>query len=780
MGDNMEDKIKELLSDKLARTEMEIITYLDLGQEKDKFVIETLHKMCDNYELVYTKRNKYMLFSDSEQSKNFVKGTFMDTQNDYGFVKVEGQEKDIFIHGSKTNGAIDGDLVLVKIIKQSSKDKKCEGEITKIIAHAETTKVGQIYHYQEKMMVQLDDKKFKKLIMLEGKQEELDRLVDGDKVLVSLVGSKEKGDCITSSLIRRIGNINDPDIDILSIIAECGFNTEWPEEVEEQLKSIPTEIDQKDIPNRKDLRDEVIFTIDGDDTKDIDDAISIKKINDDSYILGVHIADVSYYVTEGSPLDLEAHQRGTSVYLTDRVIPMLPHQLSNGICSLNPDVDRFAISCIMNINSKGQVTSHDLFPSIIRSRIQMTYKKVNMILEKDEIPEGYEPYADDLKTMLELSKIIRAAKVRRGVIDFDTDEAKILVDETGHPTDVVLRERGTGEKLIEDFMIAANETVATHMQFMELPSVYRVHGEPSQERLVKFMNTIANIGINIKADLRKVTPYTIQGIIEDLKKHKEFKVLSTTMLSCMDKAIYDMENIGHFGIASKCYTHFTSPIRRYPDTTLHRLLRNFLFSKDGVTDEKIRHFTEILPEACEHSSLQERNSIECERQVDSMKMAEYMMDHIGEEYTGMISGVTSFGFFVQLDNLIEGLVPIMTLDGYLYDQEKEMMVKDGQHVFRLGQVVKVKVTRADKDLKEIDFELLKDDNGNLDVDFEQNKGIDLNTKRKQDREITREKRSFRREEREENNKFYKNVAQKNKHSRKHNNKKTNKNKGKHW
>ena len=709
----MEEKILSLLSDKRLRTSLEIIEELNLGEENDELVIKTLNKLSDDYTLYCTKKGKYMLFSDSELSKEFKKGVFSDTQDDYGFVDI-GEVEDVFIHGSNTNGAIEGDTVLIKVIKNKNNDKRSEGIVIKVVSHNIKNKVGEVYHYEGKMMVQLDDKKFKKLIILDGPNNEINRLVDGDKVIVSLDNPTRKKDnyYLYAKFLKRIGHINDPDIDILSIIAENGIDVEFPDDVIEELKTIPTEVEKVDLIDRKDLRDDVIFTIDGDDTKDIDDAISIKKLDNGNYELGVHIADVSYYVKEDSPLDKAARDRGTSVYLTDRVIPMIPHQLSNGICSLNPNVDRLAVSCVMEVNNKGHVEHYDIFPSVIKSRIQMTYNKVNDFLERGIVHPEYKDFTSELSSMRDLSDIIRRSKVARGCIDFDTDEIKILVDEEGHPTEITKRDRGVGEKLIEDFMIIANETVATHLFNMELPSLYRVHGEPSEERLIKFLNEIKMLGIDIKEDIRKMSPYVVQHIIEELKRYPSFRVLNTQMLSCMDKAIYDVNNIGHFGIASKCYTHFTSPIRRYPDTTIHRLLHRYFFEKDGITDEKVRHFRAILPEIAAHSSDKERSSIECEREVDELKEAEYMEDHIGEEYHGMISSVTSFGFFVQLDNLIEGLVPIATLNGFYYNQSTDTIISErSKTIYVVGREVDVRVVRASKEERIIDFELVGDTSG---------------------------------------------------------------------
>ena len=707
----MEKEILELLSDGKAHELFEIVDYLKLNQASDKVIIDVLTRMVDNYDLYCTKKGKYMLFSESEMAKSYVKGTFLETNQDYSFVRVNGLDEDIFIHGSKSNGAMDGDIVLVHITKEGKADKKCEGEVAKVLRREIKNKVGTVCFSDDynDILVKLDDKKFNEPIILDGERSDLVRLVEGDKVVVTFSNRKKKNKII-ANFKRHIGHINDPGIDIESILAERDVYTEFPQEVLDELKNIPTKVREEDLKGRRDLRAEVIFTIDGDDTKDIDDAISVKRLDNGNWHLGVHIADVSYYVKEGSAIDLEARKRGTSVYVADRVVPMLPHQLSNGICSLNPDVDRLAVSCEMEVDNKGNVVDYEIFPSVIRSRIQMTYKKANKFLEEGIVEEGYEPYTEMLSNMKQLSSIIRNNKVRRGCIDFDTDEAKIIVDEEGKAIDIVKRERGVGEKLIEDFMIIANETVANHFYYMDLPALYRIHGLPDEERLMKFLSVLSNFGISLNADIKKMKPKVIQTIVNELKKYPQFRVLSTRLLSCMDKAIYSPENIGHFGIASTCYTHFTSPIRRYPDTTIHRLLRNYFFMEDGITDEKIRHFKEILSDIALHSSERERASVECEREVDDMKMAEYMEDHIGEEFTGMISGVTSFGLFVQLDNLIEGLVHVSTFEDeeYEYDSKREILVgKATRNIFRLGDEVVIKVVSASKEARTIDFSFVK-------------------------------------------------------------------------
>ena len=705
MKEELFNNIIDLLKENNSLDFIEITNKLGYGKDMDTMIAEVLTEMVNKYDLSLSKKGRYMLFQNNEKNKDVYKGKYLDTKGTAGFVEVEGMD-DIYIHGSKSKGAMEGDTVLVHLVKKAKDDRKAEGEILEIIKREVNNKVGEVYHFKKKIMVSLDDKRYKKLIYLDNTNETR-RLVDGDKIVISFTSNEKDKDYVKARFVKRLGHINDPGIDILSIIADHEIDVDFSEESIKELENLDTEVKKKDLTGLKDLRDKMIFTIDGDDTKDIDDAISVDKLENGNYLLGVHIAHVSHYIKENSSLDLDARSRGTSVYLVDRVIPMFPHQISNGICSLNPGVDRITMSCEMEIDANGKLIKYDIFPSVINSRIQMTYKKVNEILENNKIPEGYEEYADTLKLMNELAHIIRKERTLRGAIDFDTDEPKILVDENGVPYDIILHDRGEGERLIEDFMVRANETVASHFFFMELPSIYRVHGEPKEERLIKFLNIIGALGLNIKADIKKMSPKVIQKLVNELKKHDEFKVLATKLLSSMDKAIYSPDNIGHFALASKIYTHFTSPIRRYPDLMIHRLLDEYFFSNDGVTDEKIRHYIEILPDITERSSERERNSEDCERDVDDMKMAEYMEKHLNEEFEGMVSGVTNFGLFVQLDNLIEGLVPMENLgDNYDYDKNTETL-KVGNKLYKLGDKLKVKVIRADKDSSEIDFDIVE-------------------------------------------------------------------------
>lgn len=670
--------------------------------EEAKKLSDELRKLTDEVVVYHSNKDKYMMLEKSHLRK----GVMRTNKKGFGFVEVENMDDDIYVAQDNMNGAIHDDIVLVEITSKMNLDR-LEGRILKVIKRQVQRYIGEItFDAKGKGHIKLDDNKIK--LNIEIPKDKTLNAVDGHKVVVELVKKLNNNLKYEGKVVEIIGHKNDPGVDILSIVYKYNINTVFPDDVKEEVANINMEVLPEEYHGRRDLRDQMIFTIDGDDTKDIDDAISIEKFANGHYKLGVHIADVSYYVKEGSPLDNEAMERGTSVYLVDRVIPMLPHELSNGICSLNPNVDRLAISCVMEFDSTGKQLDYEIFPSVIKSRIQMTYKKVNSILEKNVVPEGYEPYADTLREMSELATILRKAKVRRGYINFDIDEAKILVDENCKPTEITVRERGVGENLIEDFMIAANECVATHIYFMNLPFIYRVHEVPKEEKIRSFLGFVSNLGYSIPGDIKDTKPTTMQRILKALEDKPEYKILSSLLLRCMQKAVYKPVNLGHYGLASTCYTHFTSPIRRYPDTTVHRLLRTYLF-ENKIDNTTIRKWEEKLVYIADHSSDRERASVDCEREVEDMKMAEYMENHIGEEFNGMISSVTSFGMFVELDNLVEGLVPLRDMpDFFVYDEERMTLTGEKSHVkYTIGDKVRVKVVRASKEDKTIDFEIVK-------------------------------------------------------------------------
>lgn len=702
----MKEKILEILKEETKGQNInEINNKLYLrGMEEITELEDNLKELVTEGILHMSKNREYMLMSNTKSLKV---GKLRINKNGNGFVECEPE--DIFVHSNDLNGAINGDFVEVEI-KTRLNDPEPEGYIRNILKRDLKNVVGEMVKDKKTLAFKPDDEKLNIAVKLT--KESMKGCVEGHKVIISII--KEIGNRTFLGKVEKIiGHKNDPGVDILTIAAKHSIETEFSEDVKRELKNIPDEVCENDLIGRTDLTKEMIFTIDGDDTKDIDDAISVKR-DGKNYVLGVHIADVSNYVKVGSALYDSAFSRGTSSYLADTVIPMIPHQLSNGICSLNPEVIRLTISCVMTIDGNGKVISYDIFPSYIKSRKQMTYKNVNKILDENIIPEGYGEFADTLKLMHELSKILRQEKINRGYIDFGIDEAKVIQDENGKAIDIVKRVQGTGEKLIEDFMIAANETVATHISNMDLPFIYRVHDLPNAEKIEDFSNLIKQMGYQIHTNLNKITPVTMQKLLNEFRDKDEFVILSDMLLRSMKKAIYSTNNIGHFGLASKNYTHFTSPIRRFPDLTVHRLLRTYLF-ENRIDMETINFNAKYLIDVADHSSETEVNSVEAERDVLDMKMAEYMESHIGEEYEGIISGVTNFGMFVELDNLIEGLVHISTLDGfYTYVPEMLSLISaNKKNKYRIGDKVKIIVTNANKNQGIIDFELVKGEkNGN--------------------------------------------------------------------
>ena len=698
----MKEKILEILKEETKGQNInEINNKLHLrGMEEITELEDNLKELVTEGVLHMSKNREYMLMSNTKSLKV---GKLRINKNGNGFVECEPE--DIFVHSNDLNGAINGDFVEVEI-KTRLNDPEPEGYIRNILKRDLKNVVGEMVKDKKTLAFKPDDEKLNIAVKLT--KESMKGCVEGHKVIISII--KEIGNRTFLGKVEKIiGHKNDPGVDILTIAAKHSIETEFSEEVKRELKNIPDEVCENDLIGRTDLTKEMIFTIDGDDTKDIDDAISVKR-DGKNYVLGVHIADVSNYVKVGSALYDSAFSRGTSSYLADTVIPMIPHQLSNGICSLNPEVIRLTISCVMTIDGNGKVISYDIFPSYIKSRKQMTYKNVNKILDENIIPEGYGEFADTLKLMHELSKILRQEKINRGYIDFGIDEAKVIQDENGKAIDIVKRVQGTGEKLIEDFMIAANETVATHISNLDLPFIYRVHDLPNAEKIEDFSNLIKQMGYQIHTNLNKITPVTMQKLLNEFRDKDEFVILSDMLLRSMKKAIYSTNNIGHFGLASKNYTHFTSPIRRFPDLTVHRLLRTYLF-ENRIDMETINFNAKYLIDVADHSSETEVNSVEAERDVLDMKMAEYMESHIGEEYEGIISGVTNFGMFVELDNLIEGLVHISTLDGfYTYVPEMLSLISaNKKNKYRIGDKVKIIVTNANKNQGIIDFELVKGD-----------------------------------------------------------------------
>lgn len=690
----MEEKILEFI--KSTNTVYNVKSlYKEFGS-KD-LVRNVLDNLEQNGDIVITANGKVLDFLKS----GLKKGKFIANKRGYGFVEFDKEEEDIYIPKESVLNAIDGDIVVIEVAKVN-KGEKPYGRIFKVIKRNKDYLVGEIVIENDKYYVLPDNDIYKFKVLIP--KEETNSLVEGMKVLVKVIDNKNSN-IYHGSIEKVIGHKDDPLIDVLAVAYDNGFYLEDSIEVKKQLEQIPSIVTEEEIVNRKDLREEEIFTIDGSDTKDIDDAISIKKEANGNYILGVHIADVTYYFKENSPLDNSAYDKATSVYLTNYVLPMLPHQLSNGICSLNEGVDRLTITCEVKFDNNANIIDYDIYESVINSKKKMTYESVNRLLEENIVDEGYEDYVSSLKLMNELSSKIRKNKVKRGYIEFLSDEIKIIVDEYGIPIDIHQKEQKTGEKLIEDFMIVANESVATRIKDMGLPNIYRIHEKPKIEKIKEFLGYVTSLGYKLTGDFSKLEPKDIQNMLEQLKDKKEFAILSDMLLRCMQKAIYSNENIGHFGLASPCYTHFTSPIRRYPDEIVHRLLRKYLFKHD-YSNESMDNLESKIAMQAEHSSIMERKAVECEREVNDMKMAEYMESHIGEEFDGTIVGVKNFGMFVKLTNLVEGAVSIRDLGNYFTYDEKGHTLRGGNKIYKLGDSVRIRVKAASKDARRIDFEIV--------------------------------------------------------------------------
>ena len=704
----MKEKIIEALS--LETKALEVIDVYNLlnfhSVDELNEVRDTLEEMELEGSIYKTNKGKYILFENCPGPGVYC-GKLQVNKKGFGFV-ILPKEDDLFIPRENFNGAVNDDLVVCEIFKRGIKP---EGRVIKVLKRDLHNLVGET-EFDQKGRIHFipDDKNVGFKIKLE--EATTKNCVDGSKVLVS-IGKEIDKNIYIGNVIKVIGHKNDPGMDIKSIAYKYGIYDDFGPDVERELESIPNEVDEKELVGRKDLTKKMIFTIDGDDTKDIDVAISVEE-EDGNYLLGVHIADVSSYVKENTALGDSAFDRGTSSYLADTVIPMLPHKLSNGICSLNEKVVRLTISCEMLINHEGNVIRSEIFPSYIISKKKMTYKCVNEILMNNNIPEGYEEFSDTLLKMNELAKILQKKQKKMGYIDFELDEPKIIQNEDGEAIDIIKRTRGDGERLIESFMIIANESVAEYISNMDLPFIYRVHDVPSEEKIEDFNNLIKQLGYQLSTRLNTITPLTLQRLLDELHDKPEFKILSSLLLRSMKKAVYSKDNIGHFGLALKNYTHFTSPIRRFPDLTVHRLLRTYLFNND-LSMNTVNYYNSALVQIAEHSSEREQAAIKAERDVDDMKMAEYMEKHIGEEYDGIISTVTGFGFFVELDNLVEGLVHVKTLHGDMYNYIPELLSlvgKNTKKVYKIGDKVHIKVVASSKENAMIDFELVEDKDGN--------------------------------------------------------------------
>ncbi|OJG45819.1 ribonuclease R [Enterococcus hermanniensis] len=694
----------------------ELAELLEMRKSDDyKLLVKTVAQMEREKTLEFNKKGKIKLPFKSVE----VEGIFRRNERGFGFVTIDPEEPDVFIPKDATNYAMDGDIVMIDIQKTADlfSDRGAEGRVVSIKERKIQQLVGEFTAFDVAEIAESDlygyvtpkDKKsaqFKVFITAEGVQP-----VDGSVVIVEITHYPEKGyaESLEGLVSKVIGHKNDPGMDILSIVIAQGIPTQFPEEVQTASEEVPDTISEADLIGRRDLRDQQIVTIDGADAKDLDDAVTVRKLANGNYFLGVHIADVSNYVTEGSILDKEAFERGTSVYLTDRVIPMIPQRLSNGICSLNPKVPRLTMSCEMEIDSNGTIVHHEIFQSVIQTTERMTYSAVNEILETETAAtmERYQALVPMFHLMKELHEILEVRRNNRGAINFEDREAKILVDPEGRPIDIELRERGVGERLIESFMLAANETVAEHFNKLKLPFIYRIHEQPKEEKMQRFFDFAAALGILVKGTKDSITPKDLQQVIHQVEEKPEAAVINTMLLRSMQQARYSEDNYGHYGLAAEYYTHFTSPIRRYPDLIVHRLIRTYSKDQSEATKEK---WAEALPEIADHSSKMERRSVDAEREVDSMKKAEYMSDKVGEEFDGIISSVTKFGIFIELPNTVEGLIHLneMKQDYYHFIENQLALVGERtRQTFKIGQKVRIKVTKADPVTREIDFELLE-------------------------------------------------------------------------
>ncbi|GLC29029.1 ribonuclease R [Clostridium omnivorum] len=637
-----------------------------------------------------------------------VLGKLQGHQKGYGFVIPEEVASDVFIPISNMNGAMHGDRVIAKVTKEENNGKRREGEILRIIERGNKTVIGTYEDSRNFGFVVPDDKRIYQDIFIP--KAERNGAKTGQIVIVEITEWPDKRRNPEGRITEILGNKGEKGIDILTIIKKYALPEEFPEKVESYANNIPEDIPEDEYARRRDLRNIKMVTIDGEDAKDLDDAVSIEVLPNGNFKLGVHIADVSNYVKEKNPLDKEAYKRATSVYLIDRVIPMLPRKLSNGICSLNPRVDRLALTCFMEIDRSGKVLDHEIVESVIKTSERMTYTDVTKILkDKDEdLIKRYDYLYEDFKAMQELCEILNKKRMQRGAIDFEFEESKIILDEKGRPVEIKPYEREIANRMIEEFMLVCNETIAEHMFWANLPFVYRIHEDPDEEKLNIFHEFVYNLGYVVKWS-KEVHPKALQEALEKVKGKKEETVVSTLLLRSLKQAKYSPECVGHFGLAARYYCHFTSPIRRYPDLIIHRIIKEYI---NGQIDEnRSAKLTKEVEKASKQSSEMERVAQDAEREVDDLKKAEYMSERIGQEFEGIISSVTSFGFFVELPNTIEGLVHISALDDdyYVYDEKRLSLIGERtKNVYRLGDEIKIKVIKVDIDLREIFFAIIKE------------------------------------------------------------------------
>ncbi|MDP9729712.1 ribonuclease R [Alicyclobacillus tolerans] len=680
---------------------------VESGDDFREFV-KLLAAMEETGQIVRTRSERYGL----PERMNLVVGRLQMKARGYGFVIAEDGSEDIYIPGTEMNGAMSGDKVMVRVEAENKMKtgsaKHREGRVIRVLERQVERVVGRFVKHEKHGFVTPADKRFPQDVWI-GPDHLLDAH-DGYVVVAEILEYPTATRGPVGKIVEVLGHPDEPGMDILTIVRKYNLPEKFSDEVLAAVERIPRTLSEKDYEGRRDLRSERIVTIDGEDAKDLDDAVHVKRLKNGHFELGVHIADVGYYVKEGSSIDKEAYRRGTSVYLVDRVIPMLPQRLSNDICSLNPQVDRLTLSCIMEIDEKGAVVSHDIFPSVIHTRERMTYNNVRKILlrEDEEVMQRYRDLLPDFELMEELALILREKRMRRGAVDFDFDEVKVVVDPLGAPVDIVARQRSIAERIIEEFMLAANETVAEHFHWLGVPFVYRIHEEPDMGKMLDLNQFLHNFGYSIRGVGNRVHPRALQDVLNELQGKREQRMLSSLMLRSMRQARYAPECTGHFGLAAEYYTHFTSPIRRYPDLVIHRIIRENLLAPFSA--EREGALAAFVADAAVQSSERERIAQDAERECDQLKMVEYMQAHLFEPFDGLISGVTSFGLFVQLQNGVEGLIHISYLTDDYYALNERLMALVGERtrrVFRLGDPVRVQAIAANKETLSIDFELLE-------------------------------------------------------------------------
>lgn len=683
-----------------------LMEVLDISDDDKKVFLNILEDMVEEGKIVKTRKKKYAL----PEVLGLLLGRIQGNPRGFAFFIPDDQDEgDVFIPAENLNGAMHNDRVMVwASTDKYSINRSREGEVYKVLARANTTIVGTFERDRNFGFVIPDDPRISDDIFIA--KDNMQDAKTNYKVVVEILKWPDRRRNPEGKIVEILGHKDEAGTDILSIIRQFNLPEEFPEEVMTIAKKIPQKISEGDIAKRVDLRGLKTFTIDGADAKDLDDAISIERMKNGNFKLGVHIADVNHYIFENSPLDKEALARGTSVYLVDRVVPMLPKELSNGICSLNPNEDRLAMSVFMEINHEGKVVNHSIEETVIRSRMRMVYEDVTRILEDGdkELMAQYGGFMEELENAKELCEILNRQRSKRGSIDFNLDETQIILNDKGKPIEIKPVERGISNRMIEEFMIVCNETIAEHMYWQEIPFMYRVHEDPDIEKMLDFNEFIHNFGYHLKGIREGIHPKVLQNLLEDIKGTPEERIISAVMLRSLQKAIYSHENLGHFGLASKNYCHFTAPIRRYPDLIIHRIIKDSIHGK--LNDRRIKKLEEMLPEMAKHCSKRERVADEAERETEDLKKAEFMKDKIGEEFDGIISGVTGYGLYVQLANTVEGLVRIASIedDYYHYNEKHYCLIGERQRrIFRLGDPVRIRVVNVDLVMRNIDFVLVE-------------------------------------------------------------------------